>query len=256
MSEDAKEVQAYTQITLDYPIIPIVKPKNQYVEKAIEAGGVLFYQEQLEKFNREYYRDLKVIPWWDNPFFSGLDGVVLYCYLRELRPTRYVEIGSGISTMFARKAAIDGDFPLTIVSIDPQPRADVEKICDEVIRYPLEMVDPEDFEYLEDGDVFFFDGSHRVFQNSDVVCFFMDVLPILKRGVYVHMHDINLPYDYHEDWIQRFYSEQYMLAAFLMGGHRGYKIMMPNAYACGRGIVPKRFNEFGAFGGSFWLKKE
>ena len=256
MTEDGKEVTAYTQITLDYPIIPVVKDKNEHVDKVIEAGGILFYQEQLEKFNREYYRDLKVIPWWDNQFFSGLDGVMLYCYLREHRPSRYVEVGSGISTMFARKAAIDGDFPLTIVSIDPQPRADVEKICDEVIRYPLEMVNPEDFEYLEAGDVFFFDGSHRVFQNSDVVSLFMDILPILKRGVYVHMHDICLPYDYPEDWITRFYSEQYVMAAWLMGGHKDYKIMMPNAYVIGQGLVPKRLLEFGKFGGSFWMKKD
>jgi len=255
MSDDIKEVKAYTEITLDYPVLPIVKPENSVMANIIEGGGILFYQDQLEKFNREYYKDLKLIEWWKNEYFSGLDGVVLYSYLRELRPSRYVEIGSGMSTMFARRAAIDGGFPLTIVSIDPQPRADVSKICDEVIRAPLEMVNPADFEYLEENDVFFFDGSHRVYQNSDVVNFFMDVMPMFKRGVMVHMHDIMLPYDYPEDWIQRFYTEQYMLAAFLMGGHKDYRIMMPNSFAIGRGFVPKRFNEFGNFGGSFWMKK-
>lgn len=256
MSKDTeRKVLSYSTIKVDYPVIPVVKPRNEYITRAIENGGILFYQGQLEKFEKEYYKDLKRVPLWGNEFFSGLDGVVLYSYLREYQPKNYVEVGSGMSTMFARRAAIDGDFKMTIVSIDPQPRADVEKICDEVIRAPLEMVNPVDFEYLEDGDVLFFDGSHRVFQNSDVVCAFMDILPRLKRGVFVHMHDICLPYDYPSEWVTRFYSEQYMLAAFLLAGHKDFRIVMPNAFAVGASIVPEKLLEFGNFGGSFWMRK-
>ena len=40
---------------------------------------------------------------------------------------------------------------------------------------------------------FFTTGSHRVFQNSDVTAFFLDVLPRLKPGILVHIHDIFCP---------------------------------------------------------------
>ena len=36
----------------------------------------------------------------------------------------------------------------------------------------------------------------------------------------VGVHDIFLPHDYPSDWLKRFYSEQYLLASWLLGGTR------------------------------------
>jgi hypothetical protein len=48
--------------------------------------------------------------------------------------------------------------------------------------------------------------------------------------VLVHIHDIELPYDYMPERAEWYYSEQYLLAASLLAGHRGYRIVLPNAF--------------------------
>ena len=98
--------------------------------------------------------------------------------------------------MFARHAIRTGNLKTTIMSIDPKPRAEIDSLCDRVMRLPLELCDLNLFRELEPGDILFFDGSHRIFANSDVTVFFIEVLPRLKPGVLVHVHDIFLPADY------------------------------------------------------------
>ncbi|MGH9508484.1 MAG: class I SAM-dependent methyltransferase, partial [Terriglobales bacterium] len=83
---------------------------------------------------------------------------------------------------------------------------------------------------LRQGDILFVDGSHRSFMNSDVTVFFLDILPQLRPGVLVHIHDIDLPYDYVPEHAEWYYSEQYLLAVSLLAGHRGYRIVLPNAF--------------------------
>ena len=76
-----------------------------------------------------------------------------------------------------------------ITSIDPAPRAESDRLCDSVIRQPLEELDLSVFDDLEPGDFLFIDSSHRTFSNSDVTVVFMDVLPRLRTGVIVHFHE-------------------------------------------------------------------
>jgi hypothetical protein len=56
------------------------------------------------------------------------------------------------------------------------------------------------------------------------------VIPRLKPGVLVEIHDIMLPYDYPADWIGRHYSEQYVLAAYLLARGSRFEIVLPNAF--------------------------
>jgi len=156
-------------------------------------------------------------PSWVNEFMPGLDAASIYAFLRSRRPRTYLEVGSGISTRFARRAIEDGKLETRIVSVDPSPRAEIDALCDEVIRQPLELVDPERLPPMGDGDVLFFDGSHRSFTGSDATVFFCDVLPRIAPGVLVGIHDIFLPDDYPEPFMERHYSEQYLLAALLLG---------------------------------------
>ena len=86
------------------------------------------------------------------------------------------------------------------------------------------------FDDLAAGDIVFFDGSHRVFTNSDVTVFFLEVLPRLAPGVLVQVHDIYLPDDYPPALRERYYSEQYLLAAYLLGARGRVEIMLPNAF--------------------------
>ena len=169
-------------------------------------------------------------PYWENPWLTGMDAIALYGMIALHRPARYLEVGSGNSTKFARRAVIDKRLPTQITSIDPTPRAAIDVLCDEVIRRRLEDVDLALFDRLDAGDILFIDNSHRVFQGSDATVFFLEVLPRLKPGVLVHVHDIFLPFDYPAIWKGRYYSEQYLLAAYLLGGSRNIELVLPVPY--------------------------
>lgn len=156
-------------------------------------------------------------PRWLNYFMTGLDGAYLYSVVRAHAPALVVEIGSGNSSKFIRRAIEDGALKTRQVSVDPCPRADINDICDTVQSSTLETTPCSVFEALAPGDVLLLDASHRAFQNSDVTVFFLEILPRLPSGVMVGVHDIFLPFDYPEEWTDRLYNEQHMLAAYLLG---------------------------------------
>jgi hypothetical protein len=166
---------------------------------------------------------------WNQDMLPSIDAAVLYTIVCTMPPARYVEVGSGESTKFVRRAIEDHELPTTLISVDPQPRDEVDALCDRIVRQPVEDLDLSFFDVLVPGDVVFIDGSHRVFMNSDVTTLWLDVLPRLSPGVVVHVHDVFLPYDYPPDWIKRFYSEQYMVAASLLAG-RGLEIVFPSYF--------------------------
>ena len=166
-------------------------------------------------------------PSWTSTYVSPLDGAMLCAVLAEYRPARYVEVGSGTSTRFARRTVDLLGLGTTVCSIDPQPRAEVDALCDEVVRTDLQRVGRERFEALSAGDVVFLDGSHRALMASDVAVFFLEVLPALAPGVVVHVHDIFLPADYPPEWRPRAYSEQYVVGAALLGDP-SLEVVAPN----------------------------
>lgn len=193
------------------------------------------YRARLESF-LSYKEDLLRIPLdpenaesphWNNIYFCGLDAVALYGLLASTNPARYVEVGSGNSTKFARRAIRDHGLRTRITSIDPAPRQEVDAICDRVIRAPLEDADLTVFDEIESGDIVFFDGSHQALPNSDVTVAFLEVLPRLPSGTLVEFHDITIPWDYPQFFIDMRYSEQYMLAAHLLA-HPAADIVLPN----------------------------
>ena len=169
-------------------------------------------------------------PFWNNQFFSALDAAALINFIALKRPVRYVEVGSGHSTRFARYAIRTLGLATKITSIDPAPRQDIDRICDRVIRTPLESCDLAIFDELGAGDILFVDGSHRAFSNSDVTVIFFEVLPRVKSGVMVHLHDIFIPDDYPAFWNHRLYNEQYILAAMLLCGNPPFRVVAPIAF--------------------------
>jgi hypothetical protein len=173
-------------------------------------------------------------PVWLNDFFEGLDAMSLCALLVERNPRTYVEIGSGNSTRFARKTIRDFGLRTRIVSIDPHPRAEIDSICDEMVRQPLEDLPIQFFPKLTSEDLLVADNSHRAFQNSDVTVFFTEILGSLPRGMVFGLHDIFLPMDYPKHWADRYYNEQYLMAAYLLGGADGDRVLMPNCYLSAR----------------------
>lgn len=157
-------------------------------------------------------------PAWSNSWVPGIDTVLLYTLLRTRRPARYVEVGSGFSTRVVARAVRDGGLNTRITSIDPAPRAAIDRLCDDVVRRPAEDVAADTWAALNSGDILFVDNSHRALMHSDVTVFFLEVLPALADGVIVGVHDVLLPADYFPSWAGYLFSEQYLLAAYLLAG--------------------------------------
>jgi len=110
--------------------------------------------------------------------------------LVEFQPTRLTEVGSGYFTKFARRAIRKHGLATHITSIDPEPRAEIDQICDRAVRRPLEEVDLTLFDELQSGDFLFIESSHRTFTNSDVTIVFMELLPLLRQGAVILTRDI------------------------------------------------------------------
>lgn len=188
------------------------------------------YANELGTVPAIFHEDQLPMPAWDGVPYSPIDALALYSIIRDQKPRKYIEIGSGISTCWAKLAVNMNDGGTEITSIDPEPRAAINDICDRVVRNGLETVDISLFGELESGDILFFDGSHRAFMNSDVTVFFIDVMPRIKPGVIVHVHDIAIPYDYPEMFANWYWNEQYMLSVYLMSMDEKVDIFLPTTW--------------------------
>jgi len=192
-----------------------------------------------------------------------LDIVGIYTLIAELKPNKYIEIGSGNSTKVAYKAKLEHQLNTEILSIDPMPRAEIDHLANTVIRKPFEDIDLDIVNELEAGDILFIDNSHRILPNSDSMVFYLEILPRLKKGVIVHIHDIYLPYDYPQFMCDRFYSEQYGLAMYLLANPKKYETILPNYFISedkelSTLIAPiwehENLKGVEKHGGSYWLR--
>lgn len=203
------------------------------------------------------------LPGWNNGFLPGLDIVGIYAMLSKYRPKKYIEVGSGNSTKVAYLSKKNNNLSTEIISIDPMPRAEIDKLANRVVRKPFEDVDYSELLSLEENDILFIDNSHRILPNSDAMVFFMEILPKLKKGVIVHIHDIYLPYDYPQFMCDRFYSEQYGLAMYVLANPEKYKTILPNYFIAedpelSQLISPMwdhpNLQDVERHGGSYWIQ--
>jgi hypothetical protein len=246
------------------------RPPHARLDACLAAGRD-DYGEQLSEFER-HLPALRAIPrstpdqaspQWENDYFAGLDAVALYSFLVDRRPARYVEIGSGYSTRFARRAITDAVARTTITSIDPAPRAEVEALCDDVHRVGLENALPGVFEGLEAGDVVLLDGSHVAHMGSDVVVAFTEIMPSLPAGVLLGIDDVFLPWDYPPTWTGRWYAEQYLLAVLLLSADPSWRTVFPAWWVANDtelAPVVDRFTDparapSGTVGMTFWMER-
>jgi hypothetical protein len=203
------------------------------------------------------------LPGWNNGFLPGIDIIAIYTMISYYKPKRYVEVGSGNSTKVAFKVKQEQHNSLEITSIDPMPRAEIDQLADVVIRKPFEDIDYQKVLNLEAGDILFIDNSHRILPNSDSMVFYMEIFPQLNKGVIVHIHDIYLPYDYPQFMCDRFYTEQYGLAMYVMANPKRYKTIFPCYFVSEDEELAKQLEpiwnhdnlkEVERHGGSYWLQ--
>ena len=212
-------------------------PDSLWTQHSELVGIDLQVEEQLdliETFRRNFGAEYEALPraeegsaahfYLENDLFGWMDAVIYYCIIRQWKPRRIVEVGSGLSTLLAataldrnREEGIDG----AITAIDPYPREYLRPMLEdkaELLTQEVQTVPLSRFTTLDRGDVLFIDSSHVLKIGSDVEFEYLEVIPRLKRGVLVHSHDIFLPAQYPEDWVKRqrrFWNEQYLLQAFL-----------------------------------------
>ncbi len=196
----------------------------------------------FDKINIYFDHENAGEPAWLKTPLNAFDAALIYYFVTDLKAKTYLEIGSGVSTLFAARAIKNHSLDTQIISIDPDPRAEVDAVCDRVIRNGLETCELEIFSQLEPGDILFLDGSHRCFMNSDVTVFMMDVLPMIKPGVIIGVHDILLPYDYPESFKNWHWNEQYMFAVYLLAAANHIKILMPGRYMSFRPELEEAFS--------------
>jgi len=197
-----------------------------------------------------------------NGLFDGTDALVAYCMIRHFQPRLIIEVGSGFSSLVAAEAMAKSEGS-TLICIEPFPLDFLRKGFPglrSLIEKKVEDIDTEFFSQLGSGDVLFIDSSHTVRIGGDVNYLFLEVLPRLKPGVIVHVHDIFSPFDYRRDWVideLRFWGEQYLLQAFLTFNSE-FEVLMANAYLGHRYMEDLKAtfpNSPWWGGGSFWMRR-
>jgi hypothetical protein len=197
-----------------------------------------------------------------NGMFEGLDARMSFCLLRRFRPRCVIEVGCGFSSLLA--ADVNTRFlrpAAQITCIDPFPppflTAAVPGI-DRLVAKKVQDVPLTLFEELEANDILFIDSSHVVKTGSDVTFLHLEVLPRLREGVVIHIHDIFLPEDYPKEWVlgeRRSWSEQYLVRALLTYSC-AFEVVFANHYAALR-LGPEVRETFGGLygGGSLWIRR-
>ncbi len=155
----------------------------------------------------------------EQAWFPSLDAAVAYAVVRERKPRRIVEVGSGHSTrVLAMALGGMGE----ILAIDPAPRADIAGLPGvRVVPSTVQATPAQLFDGLTAGDALFIDSSHILMPGSDVDLLLNRVMPRLPSGVLVHIHDIFLPFDYPPAWGWRAYNEQQGVLPLLTTGALG-----------------------------------
>lgn len=223
---------------LDHYYQPLINPKKHLLKSLREdriLPGIDFNENEqlliLSQFNFNF--ELLEIPvnyqnknefFYNNGNYESGDAEYLYNIIRLKKPKRIIEIGSGYSTLMAKNAINknkieDSNYSCKQICIEPYEKKWLEEIQLELIRDKVENIDKAIFNQLEENDILFIDSTHIIRPQSDVLFEYLEILPIIKSGVIVHVHDIFTPKDYPNEWIfdeHRLWNEQYLLEAFLI----------------------------------------
>ena len=217
-------------------------------DKPSELVGVEYdlaaIKERFGALIHQFGAELRALPTYDacraagfGPGFPLFDGMTLYSLIRELKPRRYLEVGSGLSTYYCHLAAkrnAEEGRPVTIRCIEPYPFPALFTVPDiEINVKKVQECDLEEFTRLESGDVLFIDSSHSLKVGSDVAFLMLEVVPRLNPGVFIHIHDVPFPYNtpypsdqtiFERNW-PYYFNEAMVVQAFL-AFNRSFQIVM------------------------------
>jgi predicted O-methyltransferase YrrM len=139
------------------------------------------------------------------PGFGYIEAQCLHGVLRAFKPAQIYEIGSGVSTYCTLRAIELNEnegFRTEMTCVEPNPSNFIRAISRDritLVKAPVQALAPEFFRSLNAGDFLFIDSTHAIKPGGDVIYLYLEVIPRLKPGVIVHIHDIYLPYLYQRD---------------------------------------------------------
>lgn len=192
--------------------------------------------KKLDPFYMDFYRDIKTDMFnryhLNNGMFDEADATLYYGMLRLFKPKRVVEIGSGHSTALLLDVRENYLKEVEIICIEPYPERLMKNMKGEEVKLYkkyVQEVDLQLYDKLQEGDMLFIDSSHVAKMGGDVPFEYFEILPRLKAGVMIHIHDIFYPFDYPEAWIRqgRCYNEAFILRALLMDSNK-YEVLFFN----------------------------
>lgn len=201
--------------------------------KAMLSGLISCYLNEFLMYPS--YPEIKQMGF--GPGYTAVDALLLYMMIRRLKPRRYLEVGSGVSTYYCSLAAqrnTGEGYPLQITCIEPHPFEKLAAIQGiQVLPRKVEDLDASLFRDLQENDVLFIDSSHILRIGGDVPFLYLEVLPALNVGVVIHIHDIPYPFNFPyppEYWIfgrewPMFWNEAMVLQAFL-AFNKSFKICL------------------------------
>jgi hypothetical protein len=221
----------------------------RWEEQLTLLGALAGYRDELSSVDFDF----------NNDFFGGFDAAVYYSLIRHLQPQRIIEIGGGYSTQIAATAlARNGKGTLRCVEPYPEARLTNGNLSVEVIQKRVEEIDVDFFASLDANDILFIDSSHAVKFGSDVCYEFLEVLPQLNPGVWIHVHDIFFPHDYPAEWLldrRLALNEQYLLEGFL-SFNNSFTTELANHWIClDYADAAARLWSNNTRASSFWMKR-
>lgn len=254
----------------------IEKRQKQIFKRNCQLRGIdLNEQKQfllLEEF-KNYYAALPFSSqeqadfryYYENEYFGYSDAIHLYSILRHFRPKQIIEVGSGFSSavmMDVNDHFFGKTISLSFIEPYPDRLKSLLKPDDSIVLFekPIQEVDLEEFKKLQENDILFIDSTHIVKTGGDVNFIIFEILPILNKGVLIHFHDIQYPFEYPIEWVLKFkrsWNENYFLRAFLMY-NQAYEIISFDSYLESR--YTDWYKEHMPLclkneGGSLWLRK-
>jgi len=211
---------------------------------------------------------------YDNYYYSYSDATILACFLQKLRPRRFVDIGGGYTSLLVldlNDTVFSAD-PIEIDVVEPYPNLlrGMLRQHDRITIVPekVQSVDLSFFGKLERDDVLFLDTTHVSKLGSEVNYLAFNVLPALKPGVVLHIHEMFFPFEYPREFFaqRKCWNEIYCWRAFLTNNLE-YQIELFNSYleqnprARMRERFPRYFEQGNpelavqTRGSSLWLRK-
>lgn len=243
--------------------VPYLHESLFHKERLKEGLAALIpYSEGFKPDEKGNENDCKKF-FWQNSQFSYSDAMSYYAYIRCLKPKTVVEIGSGFSSLIALDALKENGLG-ALKCIEPFPRPFITELgaAGDIELYKIFAQDvTAEFlnATLNDGDILFIDTTHTVKTGSDCLHIYLRLLPFINKKIYVHIHDIFLPFGMPQHWqldSHIYWTEQYLLLAWMIDNPR-VRVMFGSAYHAH--FNPELLADFmrgSSLGGgsSFWLE--